>query len=144
MGPRHAALIDTETGGIEQIELDTPYRDRRVFSVTPENQETIPEELAEWVAGEDPDRASLEVTVGGYVDFDEKAYNARLRDAAGPAVLRSDVESATAVLKHEIYEGALNQLDDEMLAAYDLATEEGVQNLLMSELAPLIHANEVR
>jgi len=144
LGPRHAALIDTETGGIEQIELDTPYRDRRVFSVTPENQETIPEELAEWVAGEDPDRASLEVTVGGYVDFDEKAYNARLRDAAGPAVLRSDVESATAVLKHEIYQGALNQLDGEVLAAYDLATEDGVQKLLMSELAPLIHANEVR
>jgi DNA repair exonuclease SbcCD nuclease subunit len=144
LGPRHAALIDTETGGIEPIELDTPYRDRRVFSVTPGNQETIPIELAEWVAGEDPDRASLEVTVEGYVDFDEKAYNDRLRKAAGLAALRSDVESATAVLEHEIYQGALDRLDDDVLAAHELATVDGVQKLLMSELAPLIHANEVR
>lgn len=84
------------------------------------------------------------MTVEGYVDFDEKAYNDRLRKAAGPAALRSDVESATAVLEHEIYQGALHRLDDDVLAAHELATVDGVQKLLMSELAPLIHANEVR
>lgn len=143
-GPRQAALVDTDTGGVEPIELNTPYRDRWTYSVTPANQEAIPDELAAWVAEQDPDRASLEVAVEGYVDADEQAYNNRLRDAAGPAALSTDVESATAVLEHEIYQGALERLDDDVLAAYDRATADGVEKLLMSELAPLIHANEVR
>lgn len=143
-GPRYAALVDTHTGALERIELDTPYVDRREFTVTPGNQATVPDEIASWVAQHDADRSTLEVIVRGYVDADERSYVDRLRDAAGAADPTLDVESASAVLEHDLYRGVMERLDDDILAEYDRATADGVERLLINELAPLIHAGEVR
>lgn len=143
-GPRFAALVDTDTGGVEPIELDTPYRDRQEYTVTPANQATIPDEIAAWIAEQDLERSTLEVAVRGYVDADEQAYNDRLREAAAPAEMRTAVESAATVLDHELYQEALARIDDEVLEEYDRATADGIEQLLISELAPLMHAGEVR
>lgn len=144
LGRRHAALVDTDTGAVEQVELATPYRDRVEFAVTPGNQGEIPGEIEAWVAGHDVGRGSLEMLVRGYVDADEPAYLDRLRDAAGPAEIDPDVRSASAVLEHEIYVGVMDRLDEAALDGYDMASVEGVEQLLIDEMAPLIHSGEVR
>lgn len=143
-GPRHAALIDTDTGGVEQIELPTPYLDREEWLVTPGDQDGVPDDIAAWVAEHDTARSTLEVIVRGYVDADEQAYNDRLREAAGDIDPTLDVESVTSVLEHDIYREVVDRFDDEHLDQYDRATREGVDELLIGELAPLLHAGEVR
>lgn len=144
LGPRYAALVDTDTGGVERVELETPYLDRRELTVTPENQDAIPDEIATWVADHPPDRSTLEVVVRGYVDGDERAYNDELREAAGAADATIEVESVTSVLEHEIYREAMDRLDDAVLEEYDRATPEDVERLLVNELAPLLDTGEVR
>lgn len=143
-GPRHAALVDTDTGGVERIELNTPYLDRKEITITPENQESVPDEISGWVAGHDPNRSTLEVIARGYADADEQTYNDRLREAAGYANPKIDVESASEVLEHEIYQGVMERLEDEILGEYDRATEKGIERLLINELAPLIDTGKVR
>lgn len=143
-GPRHAALVDTDTGAVERLELETPYLDSHDWTVTPNNQDSIPDDIAAWVEDHDPERSTLEVSVRGYVDADERTYKDRLREAAGEADPNLDVESATAVLEHEIYRGVTERLDDEVLDVYEHASREGVEEMLIGELAPLLHIGEVR
>lgn len=143
-GRRHAALVDTDAGAVEAVELETPYRDRSAYTVTPGNQDAMPETIATWVDGHDLDRASLEMTVDGYADADERAYNDRLREAASPLAIDPEVKSVSEVLEHEIYAGVVDRLDAEIIEAYDRATVEGVEQLLIENMAPLLHGGEVR
>jgi hypothetical protein len=137
-------LIDTDAGAVERLELPTPYRARESFTVTPENQDEVPEAIEAWVDGHDPERASLEVRDGGYVDANEQSYNDRLRHAARPANIEPDVRSASDVLEHDIYTGVMDRLGEEALKEYDRATLEGVEQLLGDGMAPLLHSGEVR
>lgn len=144
LGPRYACLIDTDTRGMEKIKLETPYRDRKELIVTPDNQEEVPAEIEGWLEGHDPDRSTLEIVVQGYVDASEPEYNTRLRELTADTESTIDVKSVSSVLEHDIYQGVMNRLDEDSLQEYDRASSDGVEQLLLNELATLIHTGEVR
>lgn len=144
LGPRYACLIDTDTRGVEQIELETPYRDRKEIIVTPDNQDEVPVEIEEWLGEHYSERCTLELVVQGYVDANETEYNARLRELTADIDASIDVRSVSSVLEHDIYRGVMDRLDEESLEEYDHASIEGVDQLLLNELATLIHTGDVR
>ena len=144
LGPRYASLIDTDTRGVEQIELETPYRDRKEVLVTPDNQEEVPSEIEGWLEEHDEEPCTLELIVQGYVDANEPEYNTRLRELTADIEATIDVRSVSSVLEHDIYQGVMSRLDEDLLEEYDHASMEGVDQLLLNELATLLHTGEVR
>lgn len=143
-GPRQVGVIDTETGASKPHKLDTFYYDSLTETVTPENQESMPSKVSDWVGERADDECELEISLSGFIDGDETDYNDRLRAAAGDVEISSAVESISHVLDHELYQRFSDQLDDSVVSAYDRATVEGTRNHVRSALARLIDTGEVR
>lgn len=143
-GRRAAALLDTETGSVEPIDLETFYYDSLSITVTPDEQRAVPDRIESWVGERAGDDCELAVTVGGFVDANERAYADRLREAAAPVEPELRIDSISHVLEHELFERFRDRLDESVLEDHPRATVEGTRAMARDALAGLLDTGEIR
>lgn len=139
-GRRHAILIDTDEGNLSTIALDTFYHDSLSELVRPGEEDQVLEEVREWVSRRENDDCKLEISIDGFIDWDENEFDEELDEASGPVEPNNKTRSATPVLEHPLYQRFTEKLEEKS----DDNDEEIVKNRVIEVLSQLLAQNKVQ
>lgn len=140
-GRRHAILVETDTGDISTVPLDTFYHDSFSALVRPGEEDEVLAAIEDWVARREGDDCELSITVEGFIDRDENEFRAELDRVSGPVEPRDETQNATPVLEHPLYrrfEERLGERDDVPV------DEDVVRQRVIEVLSRLLTQNKVQ
>ena len=138
-GERNAVLIDTDTGSISTVPLDTFYYDSLSRMVRPGEEREILAEIEEWVSRREDDDCDLDVFVEGFIDEDEDEFYEELAEAANPVEPEDETRSVTTLLESSLY-----QRFEERLSERGEDDKEMVENRVIEVLSQLMAQNKVQ
>ncbi len=139
-GRRSATLVDTAAGTIAPVPLETFYHDAFTRTVRPGEEETVLGELETWVDERAEDDCALAVTVDGFVDREEDAFDEALRAAADPVTPENRTRTVREVLQHPLY----RRFEARLEARDDVAHPDHTDTQVLGVLADLLSRNEVQ
>lgn len=130
-GRRNAVIIETDSGDISTVPLDTFYHDSLTELVRPGEEDEVLAKIEEWVFRREQDNCALAITLDGYIDRDENEFQAELEAASGPVDPNNNTKIATPVLEHPLYQRFEERLEekDDIPVADDVVRERVIEVL---------------
>lgn len=145
LGPRHAVLVDTGADEITPIRLDTFYYDRFTDMVVPGHEDTIIDDVRAWTESHEGASCELEITLGGFIQRDESAFDEKLRSAAGSAEVTNNTKTVQEVLEHPLYTDFTSRLNDFSLDEFEHVDQrEEVETHVLEVMAQLLDNRKIR
>jgi DNA repair exonuclease SbcCD nuclease subunit len=135
-GLRNVALLDTEEGNIDLLQLDTFHYDSLELSVSPGEEQEVVEEVSDWVNEREGRNAELSVRVSGHTELGEGEFADALEEGAADVELHNDTTGVEEVLSDPLFkrfESKLDEFDfDKTDVTYDEVRERTIS--IFSEL----------
>lgn len=138
-GPRHGVLIDTDSGRVSTVRLDTFYIDRLTRTIQPGDEEAEIAAIEDWVTAHRNYDCDLYIEVEGFISQDETTFRDALESAAGVATVENRTRTVVEVLDHPLYQRFLEELRPE-----DTDTPDAVKTRVLQVLSKLLTNREIR
>jgi len=154
-GPRSAVLVDVDgpgDGHLERRRLDTHHYDDLALTVAPGEEDAVVDRVGERVEAWADRDVTAEITVDGFVDWDESTFDAALSDAAGDVPCENRTRTLAHLRSHPLFEDVRAELaarDEPQSVSLDGTDEHGddfladVESELLAAFSRLQAAGEL-
>jgi len=137
-GKRHVVLVDTERRTIEDIELPTFYFDSLSIDIWPGHERAQIDQIKRWYQAREKDDCDLEVTVRGFVKYDEVKFGKQLNKAAPRATIHNQTRDVRDVLVHPLYVRFKYILETE----FPLEDRDDIDRMVMGAMSSFMAGGE--
>jgi DNA repair exonuclease SbcCD nuclease subunit len=129
-GRRISVVIDTDAVQDVQLQhLDSFHYDSLDLRVTPGREDTVIEEIRSQVANWDEQQVAPEITVDGYTEMGERAFNDALTDVSGDVPVENRTRTVEYILSHPLFETFQQRLEErDQLDAVEERDDYDVEN----------------
>ncbi len=114
-GPRSAVLLDLDASGgasLDRRALNTHHYDSLAVTVTPDEERAAIDRVEEQVAAWADRQVDAEITVDGFVAWDEATFDAALSDAAGQVTYDNMTRTLAQLQAHPLFADVEAELAD--------------------------------
>jgi DNA repair exonuclease SbcCD nuclease subunit len=112
-GRRTVVHIDTDAAqDVQLLSLESFHYDSLNLRVTPGNEDPVLEEIRSQVDIWDERQVTPEITVDGFTEMDETAFNEALTDASGDVPVKNSVRTVEHILSHPLFEKFQRRLEE--------------------------------
>lgn len=140
IGQRCVALINTDTGSISPIPLDSHYYDKLSIQVKPSKEKEALIEIQEWVDERSGKSCELMIEVFGFGNMDETWFGDMLKKVSQNANLQNHYRNVENVLTHVLFEKFKEKLEEKE----DLNQKKAIADRVIEVMSEMLAERKIR